>query len=467
MGRLGVTYLATRRLEAALFVPTPAEEPAEGFQPADANLVRALWNFSHGPGLVQMAQSGLDGVSNLVNAVLPSNGWASFTSLFTSQGSSMSGTQNILAHPSREDDRIFSKIAVARGLCGQRGPLQPQCTEACAHDELLPYDLPDIEALAEIMPQLRAILSSRHEEDAEEHAPLKGVRRDAEALHTHAALQALKHDFAVVGAEPAAATDDRKGVEHPYEARWIPRGRRGELEAKCAVYEHAAARCLHAAKHAPATSLVKRNLTSAAACLKLQQMESLYALRESVEYAVESVHTDAEASFVTRPCAVVRGVLSFPTDAGLYAAPKELAPDAPNSALTTSASLEHAMTRCAPETRVLRNQIRAQTGEPPRVYVAPRLEEMPFKASPHPTGVVADQSVSEAISAADFNYAAWRRIVARALTNARALQDATMGQVDGVLDALADNQVCTVHLNLPLPLPQPQPNPTPNPNPNP
>lgn len=344
---------------------------------------------------------------------------------------------------------VFSRIVVARGLCGQRGPLQPAHVDACPQDKHLPYELPDIEALANIMPRLRSLLAVLPNDDDDHQkddvtASRTGDRVPSDDLHAHAALHALKGNFAIIGANPVDGADGRHGIECAHEVRWLPQGHRGEREAECAVYEHAIARCLQAASAPSTPSSVKEKLTSAAACLKMQQMESLYALRESVEYAIDDddrVSVEKTAPIVTRPCAVVRGVLSFPTDAGVCVAPDGLTPAGSDNAFSTAATLEQAVTRCAPQTKTLRNQIRTETGQPALVYIAPQPDEMPFQPSPHPTGAIADQSVQEAIAAGDFNYATWIRILNRALTNVRALQEDTMNQVDGILDSVADNQV--------------------------
>jgi hypothetical protein len=172
-------------------------------------------------------------------------------------------------------------------------------------------------------------------------------------------------------------------------------------------------------------------------------MESLYRLFEETTYAESDDSTPLALAqrgakgLVTRPCAVVRDVLCFPTDAGVVPEPMDVAQGAHDA----SVRLTNAMKRTEPLTRKLRNRIRATTGAIPDVYVAPDPAELGFVAAP--TGVAAgrdDCQAYEALTSGDYTVQAWRRILQRGLISARSLADDTAKRhIDNVLDEMLES----------------------------
>ena len=135
----------------------------------------------------------------------------------------------------------------------------------------------------------------------------------------------------------------------------MPRGPRAATMARAAVLEHAVARCTHVAGLEATPAPVARALRGAAAALKLQQLEPLYALKEAAAFEDDPHPLGTATPLVTRPCAVVRGVLSFPTDAGVVPRPAQVGTGKPSTDLT---KLEQAVGKTAAATATLRNQLR-------------------------------------------------------------------------------------------------------------
>lgn len=280
-----------------------------------------------------------------------------------------------------------ASYAIDRGLCGQRAPIER--ASACPTDALLPYNHVSNPRLAELMPQLRAIL--------EEELPPE-LEDDADTGAAASALALLRDDYAVIAPEPASATDARGGVEHPHEVRWLPQGRNAVDMADCATLEHAAQRCLRVAGQGSTPPAERAALAAAAARLKAMQLAPLQRLHEAVAYDDDPPPLGTETRLVTRPCAVVRGVLSYPVGDSLAPLPT----DASSSHFSSVLELSRAMEETKSRTNAIRNDLR-RTGVSSRVYVAPPAERLAFQSAP--TGVAFDPEVVESISAQDLSLA--------------------------------------------------------------
>ena len=356
---------------------------------------------------------------------------------------------------------------VLRGLVGQRGPTEPASVAHCAQDALLPYALPPAKALARAAATVRHVLDrspaptadevaraartcrallaapARADDDGEAE-PKKRPRLvaptaalDGESLVAEAeALAALEGNFAITGVEPARADDARRGIELPHEVRWMPQGPRAATMARVALLEHAVARCEQVAGQTDTPAPVARALRGAAAALKLQQLEPLYALKEAAAYE-DSPHPLGTATpLVTRPCAVVRGVLSFPTDAGVAPRPAQVGT---GLASTDTATLEQAVGATAAATAALRNQLRRERVTS-HFYVAPPASALAFREAPTGASVEGDDGddVNEGLGSAFYSVDELSGVTNRALVLVAQL--CAGGELDGVsafLDAEA------------------------------
>jgi len=302
----------------------------------------------------------------------------------------------------------FSRVAVLRGLVGQRGPTEP-ASAICAHDDLLPYALPPLDAFARCAVPVRLLLeSSPDPTDEDVRAALRtcaavgsggsNKRRklndahdeDAESPAAAAeALALLRDNYALIGRTPADELPaERHGVERPHEARWMPQGPRGESMARVAVLEHAIARCAQVAARADTGADAAEALHRAAAVLKFGQMEALYALNEAAEFEDAPHPLGTDEPLVTRPCAMVRGTLSYPTDAGVrpLSAAQIREEEEGKRPLSGAQSLANAMGDAAVATASLRNNLRRQ-GRASHFYVAPPADALEFRPA-CATGVV-------------------------------------------------------------------------------
>jgi hypothetical protein len=331
--------------------------------------------------------------------------------------------------------------AIARGLVGQRGPTEPACAARCPTDALLPYAAPDVDAFVRHALPVKRMLE--HSPDPSEEDVAEALKACAPYTDSSAdvgeALALLQDDYAITGITPASELgDERCGVEVPHEVRWLPQGPRASTMCRVAMLEHAAARCTQVANQADVVPEVARTLRDAAVSLKLQQLKPLYALNEAAEFADEPHPLGTEARLVTRPCAVVRGTLSFPTDVGIARAPVN---GDRGNVCSEGTTVAQAMNKRAVATGTLRNQLR-RNGQPANVYVAPDPDELTFHSAPSATGaVIGEQAAvegasaaatnaarvqakraSEALSCADYGPAMWRRVVNRAIVAAAALE---------------------------------------------
>ena len=315
--------------------------------------------------------------------------------------------------------------ALVRGLVGQRGPTEP-ATSAAA-DARLAYALPPPAPLAKSLPVARALLErlpapAEHEVDAalaalakplpppqptaatataeEGEAPPAAKRTRVLALPKptpasvlHGALAEFGDNFAVIGATPAAEKDARAGIESVHEVRWLPQGPRAATMAQAAVLEHAIARCgqlLEDPGVAKQPSIAQA-VRDAAVALKLRQLEPLYALHEAVAFDDAPHPLGTAAPLITRPCAVVRGALAYPIDAGVVPVPPGCKPSAHNA----GADVKGAMEATKGETAALRNALRRE-GVAANVYVAPPAEKLGYEsvARAQATGAATDEGKS-------------------------------------------------------------------------
>jgi hypothetical protein len=305
--------------------------------------------------------------------------------------------------------------ALVRGLVGQRGPTEPAATgkDHAPQDALLKYTLPPVAPLAKCLPATRHLLSrlpapTPREVEAAIDAlqggsgepTAKRARRTTAAPTSvvHEALAEFGDNFAVISATPAAATDARGGVEMPHQVRWLPTGRRGRAMAEVAVLEHAIARCgqVLASPSVAARPAVAATVRDAAAALKLRQLAPLYGLVEAAAFDDRPHPIGTPVPMVTRPCAVVRGTLSLPTDAGVAPMPAQAAT---GNVINDQTALRNAMGATTAKTNALRNALR-RNGVASNVYVAPPAEALAFV--PSPTGAT---EVDEAYKQAAENLA--------------------------------------------------------------
>ena len=356
-------------------------------------------------------------------------------------------------------DVDFSNWVVARGLVGQRGPacaaVTPETDAAIAAvDARLEYALPSPEALGAVLPHLKLLLDGTDEPtEAEVRAALPEDNSD-DMYNTSTAVETLaafKGNYAVLGA-PVDANDDRGGIEVPHAVRWLPAtGAAGRSAARVAMLEHVMARCAQLAESDATSTPVKAALREAAATLKLAQMAPLYATREAVAYdepersgCLTSLTTAERGILVTRPCAIVRGALAFPVDAGIARVASDRRAE---SVLGDAAEAKAAKAKCHEATLRVRTQARAE-GRATNIYVAPPARELKFASvGTSATGVTLlseDLEVTEDVTPDDFTAANWLRIVNRALVATSALlpeNDAAVERVEGLLAAVGEEGV--------------------------
>ena len=294
------------------------------------------------------------------------------------------------------DDGAWVSTAVFRGLVGQRGPTEPADVAHCPQDALLPYALPKIDEVVKHLLPAHMLLQSTPDPTDEEvgraMAALSACKRAdgakrqrvddlASPAVTSEALALFQDDFAITGTAPAAELPaERCGVELPHEARWMPQGPRAATMARVAVLEHAVARCGQLASAPDVRPSVAAALRRAATALKLQQLAPLYELHEAAECddCPHPLGTGA-TRLVTRPCAIVRGTLSFPSRPGV--APLTESSSGSATPLTHDATLAQAMSKTAAATATLRNGLRRR-GLASNVYVAPEPQELAFRSAP-------------------------------------------------------------------------------------
>lgn len=338
---------------------------------------------------------------------------------------------------------FFSKSVVFRGMVGQRGPTE-SVSHTCEHDSLLPYTLPLLDEFVRRMEPVRNFINSTSDPTVSEmdealrtcdeicldsNAPKRqkdakfGTAPESVAVVAEA-MSSFSNNFALLGNHPVEELDEgRHGVEIPYEVRWMPQGKRAEPMARVAVLEHAMARCLQIANRSHTADNVAGALLRAAAALKFKQMEELYQLNEAVEFDDDPHPLGTDVRLVTRPCAVVRGTLSYPTDPGVQRIPPGLGQV---NALSEGLTLANAMGKTSTATATLRNDLRRE-GFPSHFYVAPPVDQLAFVPAAFPIGAPVDVAgtspsvANERLSPCDYSTETWKRVVNRAIVAATSL----------------------------------------------
>ena len=343
--------------------------------------------------------------------------------------------------------------ALRRGLCGQRAPLEPEDSTSAA-DALLTYALPSPAELARLAPHLKQ-LTEEPLSDEETAAWASSAASATASTESHARLVAsafarLENNFAIItDAQPVHAKDERKGVERAHELRWAPTKAAGVTMSTVAALEHAAARCEKVAARDDTPAAEKAVLRTAAAALKLRQMQPLYRLHEAAAYATPAAPSPLEtaraagAGMVTRPCAIVRGKLAFPHDAAVAEKPEKAETD---TAHHDDAVFNAALERTGPQTAALRNKLRAErvaagmSNVVPDVYIAPEPHELGFE--PAPTGVpppgTVDIEAAEELSDRDYSLVVWQRLLVRGLLAARLLANGAGEGMSAALGTVID-----------------------------
>jgi len=199
--------------------------------------------------------------------------------------------------------------ALARGLCGHRGPMEEATTAPT--DRLLPYAAPrDI---------------------GTEMARARGMRVPAGAWTApepnHDSAAAVDEAMAAFGGNYAIDDANENGksfgvVRDARQVRWEPKGKNAVALATTAALEHAVARCTQLLDDSRSTlsAEAKSAIAKARLCLKLRQMDSLHKLACAAEDG-EVLHSPPTMPMVTRPTTTLRGKLHFAHDAGHHAAP--------------------------------------------------------------------------------------------------------------------------------------------------
>lgn len=199
--------------------------------------------------------------------------------------------------------------ALARGLCGHRGPMEEATTAPT--DRLLPYTAPKDIGL--------------------EVARARGMRVPAGAWTApepnHDSAAAVDEAMVAFGGNYAIDDANKNGksfgvVRDARQVRWEPKGKNAVALATTAALEHAVARCTQLLDDSRSTlsAEAKSAITKARLCLKLRQMDSLHKLACAAEDG-EVLHSPPTMPMVTRPTTTLRGKLHFAHDAGHHAAP--------------------------------------------------------------------------------------------------------------------------------------------------
>ena len=209
----------------------------------------------------------------------------------------------------KKSDAPVVRYALARGLCGHRGPMEE--STACPTDRLLPYTAPkDVGVVV---------------------ARARGMRVPDDAWKPPAAEcdtpAAVAEAMAAFGGNYAIDDANQNGrsfgvVRDARQVRWEPKGNHAVAIATAAALEHAIARCTQLLDD-PRSTLseeARRAITRARLCLKLQQLDSLHTLACAAEDG-EVLHAPPTVPLVTRPTTTLRGQLHFAHDAGHHPAP--------------------------------------------------------------------------------------------------------------------------------------------------
>jgi hypothetical protein len=200
--------------------------------------------------------------------------------------------------------------AIARGLCGHRGPMEKRTDSPT--DRLLPYDAPPDIAL-----QVARYAGFRLPKTAQ----VPEIPKSCRDRGTDEAMAAMAGNYAVddaydVNKKPCTVKDARQ-------VRWIPKGKHATALAKAAALEHAVARCTQLLSETDShlSKDAKLSLVRARLSLKISQLDPLHELACASEDG-ETLHFQPDKPLVTRPVATIRGKLHYPHDAGHHDAPQ-------------------------------------------------------------------------------------------------------------------------------------------------
>ena len=299
---------------------------------------------------------------------------------FNSLGSSLSNDSHL-------SDHVVKAYAIARGLVGQRSPIEAAPADAETehpNDQRLAFALPDPYTMASVLPAIEHIAQD-HPLTTEDNAKIQKMVSSTSASVSMATVESafrrLNGDFAMTShakTDEALSIDSNGGEDEVHEVRWMPTGTHGATMARCAVLEHASARCLHVAAQPTTPSSEATALRQVAAVLKLQQLPHMYRMSEALTYEEEDAPTTGVEvtegkTLVTRPCARVQGCLSFPVDAGVAAVDEGHKP-------AIVADLAVAGER-KKESNAMRNSIR-KTGVQPVIHIASKPSDLAFRPKP-------------------------------------------------------------------------------------
>ena len=191
--------------------------------------------------------------------------------------------------------------------------------------------------------------------------------------------------------------------------------------AGCAATAGSSSSCSHRA--------IAHAVRDAAAALKLRQLEPLYALHEAAAFDDAPHPLGTAAPLVTRPCAVVRGALAYPTDAGVAPLPFECEPSAHNA----EADLKSAINATKSETAALRNALRRE-GVAANVFVAPPVDKLGYERMAPVAAVGAEvEDALDAIVQLDDEMKAAER-------EAKAAHDALMESMERLVQLAKDSE---------------------------
>ena len=211
-------------------------------------------------------------------------------------------------------------LSFARGLVGQRGPLQPAIaketspTHAVA-DAMRPYTAPDAVVARRALDRMDAVGA------VESDAPSASTSAPAAAAPTPRVLRTVESYLSSYGAHLPGATVDARDVEQPCEVRWWPDAETeaGVEAGAAAALEHAALALTTAATKAKdakddATVVGRRAIAHlrhlAVACKLVQRplLESLQKRADAGDAAATCAPPQvATGGIFTRPCRVAVG----------------------------------------------------------------------------------------------------------------------------------------------------------------
>jgi hypothetical protein len=223
----------------------------------------------------------------------------------------LQGPGNPYAIPVKPEVGGVVGYALARGICGHRGPAEAEGESPT--DKLLPYAAP--KNIASMLARTTALRRPAH---APAPSSTDAPRDDGGAQE---AMAALAGNYAIDDTLEASAR--RRVIRDARQVRWEPTGEHAVALARAAAYEHAIARCgqLLADPQSKLSANARRELRDACLSLKLRQIDSMHELACAAEDG-ETLHRPPVDPLVTRPTSTIRGQLHMAYDAGHHPAPE-------------------------------------------------------------------------------------------------------------------------------------------------